>query len=281
MVLSALGAVGSAAGGLMSGIGSLFGRGTSARSNVAHQMNLMAYQNKLQTDYDRNRYQNSVYSLREAGLNPILAASNGISAGSGSQGLNSSSPTPSADFSQLGEQISNLAMNTAMIKKTNAEAENIAQNTALQGAQTSLTIKQLDTEVARLGNILEDTKLKFDQCVQIKAQIMNLKQERNNLVAMENQIKTTTSNIMTDTATKTLENDILQPSAEFARKHPVLKNLGNLRSSLSDDLSKILHGGSSAYNAYNNSQYRDYEEATTHYDSRGRARSSTVRRGRR
>lgn len=209
-------------GSFLSGVGSLFGRGTSARSNAAHQMNLMAYQdklqrglmsyqNELQQQYDRNRYQNSVYSLRQAGLNPILAASNGVSAGSGSQGLGSvglgsAAPTPSADFSQLGEQISNLAMNTAMIKKTNAEAQNIAQNTALQGAQTSLTIKQLDTEVARLGNILEDTKLKFDQRVQIKAQIMNLKQERNNLVAMENQIKATTSNIQTDTRSKALEN---------------------------------------------------------------------------
>lgn len=256
MVLSALGAVGSAAGGLMSGIGSLFGRGTSARSNVAHQMNLMAYQDKLQRglmsyqnnlqqQYDRNRYQNSVYSLRQAGLNPILAASNGVSAGSGSQGLGSvglgsASPTPSADFSQLGEQISNLAMNTAMIKKTNAEAQNIAQNTALQGAQTSLTIKQLDTEVARLGNILEDTKLKFDQRVQIKAQIMNLKQERNNLIQMENQIKATTSNIQTDTYSKKLQafgnyldnklkigqGEIQRQEIHFMNKHPLAYTMG-------------------------------------------------------
>lgn len=76
-------------------LGGLFGR-SSAESQMAHQKELMALQHKYNVEDYQHRYQWASQDMRAAGLNPVLAATNGIagSINGVSSGVAAMAPTP-------------------------------------------------------------------------------------------------------------------------------------------------------------------------------------------
>lgn len=79
------GAWGALTGGLSAGL-SFLGGSLSSGKQYRYQRQLMEHQYNLTRQLNRNAYQDTTYSMRQAGINPMLAISNGInglSAGSG------------------------------------------------------------------------------------------------------------------------------------------------------------------------------------------------------
>lgn len=167
---AALGAIASglsAVGSLAGGFGGLFG--SSNGVSVGDQANLMKYQNTLsqelmatQYDYNRKLRQTSAEDMRIAGLNPILAATNGqtSSVGLPSQGILDPAGASSSQTSAKQLKMQSL-MNMA----------NTLSDIMLKRSNSALNSEQAITEFTKRLNIQEDTFLK--QLDGVKKEIEN------------------------------------------------------------------------------------------------------------
>jgi hypothetical protein len=118
--MSAWGAVASVAGDILGGVSSAWAQRNANRS-------LMKYEAETDRDLRRSAYQDTMYDMSEAGLNPILAYKNGATGGSTSVGSQSVS---SPNLSNLGtnavdayKRSKDAEFQDQMIKKTIEETE--------------------------------------------------------------------------------------------------------------------------------------------------------------
>lgn len=149
---------------LIGAVGSLLGTNSSNNANVALMNQANAFnaaqtdkQMQFQKDMRATQYQTAVEDLKAAGLNPMLAYSQGGS-GTPAGAAASSSPPPTRQNS-----ISN-AVNSALIA---AQAQSQLVNNKLTQAQTNVADSQAD-------NIEADTQNKRDLNPNIKQELRNL-----------------------------------------------------------------------------------------------------------
>lgn len=138
------GAIGSIGGAL---VGGLFGQ-SSASQQFARQKELMELQHQYQVEDYKHRYQWSTADMRAAGLNPILAATNGIGGSVNGVSAGTAAMAPTPDF---------------------ASAFSSAYQTASQKE-----IAKMQNEVAKEGLKLEQTR------------IFNAKEKQDNDIKLDN-----------------------------------------------------------------------------------------------
>lgn len=155
MVMSTGAALGSAAIGATGGIGGAVISAISARKSAKrafkYSLQLQENQYRLNRRALREQYQNSRYSLEQAGYNPLLAV------GSSAQGVStgaSQSPSENVD----GSAVVNSALSAAQIK---SQIKNTEANSALSG-------EQAETEKAKrvqmqFQNAMTDVETKLKQ----------------------------------------------------------------------------------------------------------------------
>lgn len=126
MALTELASLGLIAGGL-----GVLGGGTSALSSLAnykYAKNLQSHQYKLNQQALRSQYQNTRYSLTQAGYNPLLAV------GANAQGFSANSAGVPMD---LSTGVQNGVNSAIALKRSNSEIRNINANTGLVTEQTN------------------------------------------------------------------------------------------------------------------------------------------------
>lgn len=139
-----LGWLGSAIGGIASG---LFGMASADKANSAAS-EMAEQQHRWNVDDYKHRYQWSVQDMRDAGLNPILAATNGIGGNVNGTGLARANMAPTPDF---------------------ASAFNSAYQTGTQ------------KEIAKMQNVVAKEGLKLE-----KEKITNAKEKQDNDIKLDN-----------------------------------------------------------------------------------------------
>lgn len=127
-------------------VGGLFGK-SSAADQLAHQKELMELQHKYNVDDYKHRYQWAVGDMRDAGLNPILAATNGIGGSINGVSAGAAAMAPTPDFAG--------AFNSAYQTASQREIAKVQADVAREG---------LELEERRINNAKEkqDNDIKID-----------------------------------------------------------------------------------------------------------------------
>ena len=152
-----MGLLSSVAGGLFKGVGSSLGDlitgGVSSAVDYKTSLNLMEKQFDLQKDLNKynalNRYPWAVQSLRDAGLNPILAATQGQPLSGGSPQYNDVNPATRALHS--AKALQELEAVQAGIDKT--KADTLASREL--AAQYSASAAQMKANTAQVNMLLD------------------------------------------------------------------------------------------------------------------------------
>lgn len=165
----------------ISAVGSLLGGvigGSGADNKDARRM--MSYQNFLNEQAIKNSYPLTMQSMRDAGLNPMLAFQ---------QGANPHSVSPQQPINnkrQLGEAVSNasqiaatVANTTANTAKQQAETEKAQADTALSTAQAIETAERTKTYPVTIQNVLSQSALSSVQYNKALAEIKQLEKQGN------------------------------------------------------------------------------------------------------
>lgn len=149
--------LGSALGSVIGVAGSLFGQHQQGKYNSAAS----AQQNEWNRENYKNRYQWSVEDMRKAGLNPILAATNGIG---GSIAGASAASVQAMDYGSSvssGMQATSSASQAKAAKKQADTAELVGQSTAYRNEQEgNLLTNRNNGQVIENGILANDLNFK-------------------------------------------------------------------------------------------------------------------------
>lgn len=129
------------AGSLIDGMFGTANNFMSYEQNLALQHDAQDWQERM----SNTAHQREIADLQKAGLNPILTATGGSGASTGSAGANSVNPQPI----RPGETFLNLLNSSAQYDFTKSQAENMRLDSVLKGAQVL-------TERQRIGNMIQE-----------------------------------------------------------------------------------------------------------------------------
>lgn len=144
-------------GGISSAVGGLFG-GSNKKAKGPSAAQLMAMQEDAQYRLARNLPTHQVAGMRYAGLNPILAATQGVA--SGQQPTNNAADDRMVGLqeasvrSQIANQSAQANLYNAQAEKTQAETETELERPANVSADTS-------TKQAMTPKIIQDTRTSY------------------------------------------------------------------------------------------------------------------------
>jgi len=175
-LLSTIGSLFNPFAGVVGGIGdSILGREDAKDQNRANSAEAQIARD-WQKSMRQTAYQDTTQDLIKAGLNPMLAYSNGAtSAGSANQaapmqnkGLSAAQTSAaSAQAENTAASIENTKAQTALIEaqtaKTRAEVPQITTSTANVAAQTEKTVQEISNLKEELSRIVQDKNLKYQQ----------------------------------------------------------------------------------------------------------------------
>lgn len=143
----------------------------------------------FQYDQSRTQYQRAVGDLEAAGLNPMLAVSNGGNSsmsGAAGSGVTSAGSVatvqpnvPVNRFNQAADAASTLAT----VKQTQAATDNTAADTANKLAQASQIAAQTKLLDAQVPNVKQDTAKKYQETWNINQDTSNKTQQNFNMRA--------------------------------------------------------------------------------------------------
>lgn len=218
-----------------SGLLSVFGgeRRNAAQAEQAQSANAFSAQQFA------SRYQTTVKDMEAAGLNPMLAYSQGGgSPPSGQQAQMQDTVTPGVEsFNRTRATASQNAVQNAQVKNIeadtenkHAQAQNIRADTLLKGAQENLagaSADQARTNISYLETqskkILEEIKNIPTEGQRLQALVKNLSVEYDNIVARTHNTRAATDQIKWLAVKTMLEGDLLTLDVKAAKD---LENLG-------------------------------------------------------
>jgi len=169
------GAVIGAGAGLLSGI--LQSKDADRKAKDAWEREKSASAMQFERSYGayKTRYQDTMADMRQAGLNPILAASGGFNVGQSVQAQKASAPmaqAPSYEFASGAKDITQSGLNIAETKKKLVEIKKVR-------AETLKTIAQTYVERAKKGLIKAQERELIKRVVKMEQEIWQIIQDTN------------------------------------------------------------------------------------------------------
>lgn len=131
-------------GGLASGIGAYFGQREANKTNIKLAQDQMAFQERMSS----TSYQRAMKDMELAGLNPMLAYSQG------------GASTPPGSTTQVRDPVSSAVSSALDYKRTKAEVDNLAETNKNLKAQNELYL-------AQTKSALEDANLKSNSAAAV------------------------------------------------------------------------------------------------------------------
>lgn len=156
------GIIGNVGGAL---VGGLFGQ-SSASQQFERQKELMALQHQYQVDDYKHRYQWSTEDMKLAGLNPILAATNGIAGSINGVSAGTAGMAPVPDFAG--------AMSSAF--QTSSQKEIAKMANAIQKGELELKRLDINSALEKRENDIKLDNARFDLEKWTAEQNMRLKE---------------------------------------------------------------------------------------------------------
>lgn len=156
------GIIGNVGGAL---VGGLFGQ-SSASQQYERQKELMALQHQYQVDDYKHRYQWSIEDMKLAGLNPILAATNGIGGSINGVSAGTASMAPVPDFAA--------AMSSAF--QTSSQKDIAKMVNEIQKGELELKKLDINSALEKRNNDIKLDNARFDLEKWTAEQNMHLKE---------------------------------------------------------------------------------------------------------
>lgn len=214
----------------------------AAKASYAYTIAAMNHQYELTRELNRNAYQDTTYSMREAGINPMLAINQGINGLTAGSGANISQQAAQSDM-DLASALQ-LKNDTDRVKNETAQKDStiaLNKSTQLQNEANTANINE-NTKATKLNNDFLPKKQEAELRV-LKAQERNY--DANSAAAMTtaaNNTRMTDSNIATNqqTANSAKQTAIqLQRNNDWYEKHPNWYNFSQAASAVGN----VFRGG--------------------------------------
>lgn len=212
-------AVAAIGGGLLSSMG---GRDANSAS-TAQAQNQMDFQERM----SNSQYQRGVADMKAAGLNPMLAYSQGgASSPSGAMASQQDTMTPAVNTAQTSyrnsQEVQNMKAQNAQIESStnvnNEQARNIATDTALKATQIPKTQADTEQSIASAKSINQNIELMQKNIEKMSAEITNLGLNGKQITAtIENLVKQN-KNIDADTVLKRVQSVLADANVKMTKQ---------------------------------------------------------------